>query len=870
MRPPRQRRLPTQTAHDAWAYLLAKLANVSDLRRSKTSATPRHIFLSQQRVSLSNFVRSLVGSAQSCGSCPGNLQSCAGAVLPAELQTPFSSLAPPDGCCQSAGGGAPFAEIESRYRRERFPARSSRTPERRSLHRLRPERTPSARRCAVYTRDAARLPAGARADRRQGRLRRRRMRRLRRAAGRPAPTGPAARTASSTAACMLAAAWRPDSEIYTVESLAADGELAEAQQAMAAAGGSQCGYCTPGFVMSLFAEQYRPGRVGPVRSAGAGRQPLPLHRLSSDSRRGAVARAGAGRRISRSARAARAARCERGRALRATSRGRRRVDECCRAARGRSRTRRSSPAASDLGVESNLRGTALAAPGQRRSASTSCASSRRRRERVRIGAALPLTDIGRRWRDAPDVVRASGWRSSPRRRSGTARRSAATSRRRRRSATPRRCCWRSMPSVHVAGPRRAGARCRWRRSSPATGRRRSAPARLLTADRDPEAAARSACASTRSRSAGSTTSARSRRRWRSIATSRGRVQPRARSRSAAWPRRRCASREAEDARRWASSGTRPPWTRVQQVLDRDADADRATIAGRRSTGSDVSPAAWSRSSGGRRGHDARVGPAGAARERARPRHGRGALHRRSGGRASRTCCTPGRCWRRTRMHASPRSTRRRRSTMPGVVTVLTGADVPGEGDTGADRARRAAVPARGACSTASRWPGCWARRSRRRSAARRASRVEYEPLPAILTIEQAIAADSFLTEPLRLARGDMSALESSALRFDGRAARSAARSTSISRRSARSPGSTRPAASSCTRPRSIPSETQEVVARVLGLATPSGHRRVPAHGRRVRRQGSAGQHVGGDRGARRVEDAAAGARAADARSSTWR
>src|SRR5262249_31820196 len=52
-------------------------------------------------------------------------------------------------------------------------------------------------------------------------------------------------------------------EVYTVESLAASGTLAEAQQAMAERGGSQCGYCTPGFVMSLFAEQHRPGREGP-------------------------------------------------------------------------------------------------------------------------------------------------------------------------------------------------------------------------------------------------------------------------------------------------------------------------------------------------------------------------------------------------------------------------------------------------------------------------------------------------------------------------------------------------------------------------------------------------------------------------------
>jgi len=50
-------------------------------------------------------------------------------------------------------------------------------------------------------------------------------------------------------------------EIYTVEALARDGKLAEVQQAMVDYGGSQCGYCTPGFVMSLFCEQYRPGRT---------------------------------------------------------------------------------------------------------------------------------------------------------------------------------------------------------------------------------------------------------------------------------------------------------------------------------------------------------------------------------------------------------------------------------------------------------------------------------------------------------------------------------------------------------------------------------------------------------------------------------
>ncbi len=64
-------------------------------------------------------------------------------------------------------------------------------------------------------------------------------------------------------ACLMFLPAVAGQEVYTVESLAADGQLAPAQQAMAAAGGSQCGYCTPGFVMSLFAEQYRNGRTGP-------------------------------------------------------------------------------------------------------------------------------------------------------------------------------------------------------------------------------------------------------------------------------------------------------------------------------------------------------------------------------------------------------------------------------------------------------------------------------------------------------------------------------------------------------------------------------------------------------------------------------
>lgn len=62
-----------------------------------------------------------------------------------------------------------------------------------------------------------------------------------------------------------------DGEVWTVEGLrgGAPGALHPVQQAMVEHGGSQCGYCTPGFVMTLFARHYAASRGSP-RDALAG------------------------------------------------------------------------------------------------------------------------------------------------------------------------------------------------------------------------------------------------------------------------------------------------------------------------------------------------------------------------------------------------------------------------------------------------------------------------------------------------------------------------------------------------------------------------------------------------------------------------
>lgn len=61
-------------------------------------------------------------------------------------------------------------------------------------------------------------------------------------------------------ACLLPAATLSGQEVMTAEGLGRPGALHPVQQEMAVRGGSQCGYCTPGFICSMGAEYYRPGR----------------------------------------------------------------------------------------------------------------------------------------------------------------------------------------------------------------------------------------------------------------------------------------------------------------------------------------------------------------------------------------------------------------------------------------------------------------------------------------------------------------------------------------------------------------------------------------------------------------------------------
>ncbi|MER7754864.1 FAD binding domain-containing protein [Kitasatospora sp. NPDC097643] len=74
-------------------------------------------------------------------------------------------------------------------------------------------------------------------------------------------------------ACLVPVAALDGQEVITSEGLATAGEpgmpsiLHPVQEEMAVRGGSQCGYCTPGFICSMAAEYYRPDRCAHADSA---------------------------------------------------------------------------------------------------------------------------------------------------------------------------------------------------------------------------------------------------------------------------------------------------------------------------------------------------------------------------------------------------------------------------------------------------------------------------------------------------------------------------------------------------------------------------------------------------------------------------
>jgi xanthine dehydrogenase small subunit len=67
---------------------------------------------------------------------------------------------------------------------------------------------------------------------------------------------------TSVNGCLVLMAGLHGAEVVTAEGLGEPGRLHPVQSAMAVAGGSQCGYCTPGFVVSMADEYYRHDRHG--------------------------------------------------------------------------------------------------------------------------------------------------------------------------------------------------------------------------------------------------------------------------------------------------------------------------------------------------------------------------------------------------------------------------------------------------------------------------------------------------------------------------------------------------------------------------------------------------------------------------------
>ena len=95
--------------------------------------------------------------------------------------------------------------------------------------------------------------------------------------------------------CLVAAGQAIGREVTTVEGLADGEQLHPVQEAFVECGAVQCGFCTPGLVVAAHDLLARvPDAVRPGDPGGAGREPLPVHRLREDPRRRPAGRPAAG------------------------------------------------------------------------------------------------------------------------------------------------------------------------------------------------------------------------------------------------------------------------------------------------------------------------------------------------------------------------------------------------------------------------------------------------------------------------------------------------------------------------------------------------------------------------------------------------
>ena len=86
-------------------------------------------------------------------------------------------------------------------------------------------------------------------------------------------------------ACLMLALEAPGRDIVTIEGMSEGGELHPIQQALVEHGGTQCGFCTPGIVLSAKALlDENPSADAADDPPRHRRQPLPLHGLRQDRR----------------------------------------------------------------------------------------------------------------------------------------------------------------------------------------------------------------------------------------------------------------------------------------------------------------------------------------------------------------------------------------------------------------------------------------------------------------------------------------------------------------------------------------------------------------------------------------------------------